>query len=195
MPTVSKGINIGLTGSIASGKSTALACFQDHGFHVFSADEAVSQLYKNESFVKLVEVNFPHLITDSMIDRVKLIDALKDQHFHVTYVQFVHHEVLLKMIAFLDANKGEPCICEVPLLYEVGWQQYFDEVWCIGVKDEISHQRALRRGMSEETYQFLKQHQWSIEEKKIYADVFIENNTNQTDFYDNLTILIKERLT
>lgn len=195
MPTVSKAVKIGLTGSIASGKSTALACFKDHGFHVFSADEAVSQLYKNEAFVKLVEVNFPHLITDSMIDRVRLIDALKDQLFHVKYVQFVHHEVLLKMIAFLDTNEGNPCVCEVPLLYEVGWQQYFDEVWCIGVKDEISHQRALLRGMSEETYQFLKKHQWSIEEKKIYADVFIENNTSQTDFYDKLSILIKERLT
>lgn len=195
MHTVSKGIKIGLTGSIASGKSTALSCFKDHGFYIFSADEAVSQLYRDDDFIGLISNRFPKLITDKMIDKFKLIEALKDHDFHSEYIQCVHHEVLLKMLDFLEMSEDQPCVCEVPLLYEVGWQQYFDEVWCIGVSDEISHQRALRRGMSDETYQFLKQHQWSIEEKKIYADVFVENNATQHDFYDKLSTLIKERLT
>lgn len=193
MHTVSKGIKIGLTGSIASGKSTALSCFKDHGFHGFSADEAVSQLYKSEEFINLIAIRFPNLVTDGMINKTMLIEALKDPQFHEHYIRFVHHEVLLKMLAFLQANNNEPCVCEVPLLYEVGWQQYFDEVWCIGVSDEISHKRAVQRGMSDETYQFLKQHQWSIEEKKIYADVFVENNSSQAEFYEQLSTLIKER--
>jgi len=195
MHTMSKAVRIGLTGSIASGKSTALLCFKNHGFHVFSADEAVSKLYKSNDFISLVALYFPNLIVDGMIDRTILVDALKDQEFHDHYIEFVHNEVLGMMLAFLQDYLHKPCVCEVPLLYEAGWQHYFDEVWCIGVNDEISHSRALSRGMSDETYQFLKKHQWSIEEKKKYSDVFVENNTSQAEFYEKLTHLIKERLT
>lgn len=193
MPTVSKGIKIGITGSIASGKSTALLCFKDHGFRVFSADEAVFQLYRDPNFINQLEAKFSMLVTEGKIDKKKLYAALKSQVFYDEFIQLVHQEVLFSMRAFLKANANKPCVCEVPLLYEVGWQQYFDEVWFIGVSDDISQQRARLRGMSDEMYQFLKQHQWYIDKKKSYADVFIENNESQADFYNKLTTLIKER--
>lgn len=193
MPTVSKGIKIGITGSIASGKSTALLCFKDHGFRVFSADEAVFQLYRDHNFIKQVEMKYSMLVTEGMIDKKKLYTAFNDHVFYNEFIQLIHHEVLLKMRSFLETNANKPCVCEVPLLFEVGWQQYFDEVWCIGVSEDISQNRAQLRGMSDEMYQFLKRHQWKIDKKKINADVFIENNDSQAEFYDKLTTLIKER--
>jgi dephospho-CoA kinase len=194
MHSLSKGITIGLTGSIASGKSTALDIFHECGFRVFSADKAVSELYHDQTFVKRVSDVFPSVIDGDVIDKSKLIISLDNPDFYNTYIQLVHDGVLEKMLVFLNTNKNENCVCEVPLLFEAKWQDYFDEVWCIVVQESISHNRAILRGMSETTYQFLKEKQYSIEEKCALADVLVHNETTLENFVRVLTEKIKERI-
>jgi dephospho-CoA kinase len=195
MHPLSKGIKIGLTGSIASGKSTALEVFHSAGFHVFSADKAVSELYHDVEFVQKVNEMFPEIVEGDAIDKTKLILALKEAQFYDQYIQLVHDGVLLRMFKFFQSIEGQNCVCEVPLLFEAQWEDYFDEVWCIVVSESISYERAINRGMSESTYQFLKEKQWSIEEKCAQADVLVHNENTKEDFVLSLTQLIKERTT
>jgi dephospho-CoA kinase len=194
MHTLSKGIKIGLTGSIASGKSTALNVFKAYGFQVFSADSAVSELYHDHEFVTKVYRMFPHLVIEHVIDKSKLIISLNDPTFYKQYIQLIHDHVLIKMMAFLSEHSQDHCVCEVPLLFEASWQDYFDEVWCIVVSETTSHSRAISRGMSESTYQFLKEKQWSIEEKCAQADVLVHNEFTLEEFITSLKYLIKERI-
>jgi dephospho-CoA kinase len=193
MHTLSKGIKIGLTGSIASGKSTALDVFAQSGFQVFSADQAVSELYHDDGFVMKVKEIFPHIIVHDVIDKTLLIQSLSDAQFYERYIHLVHDGVLVKMLTFFQNIEDQNCVCEIPLLFEAQWQKYFDEVWCIVVSESLSHKRALLRGMSESTYQFLKEKQWSIEEKCAQADVLVHNENTKEDFIVSLTQLIKER--
>ena len=66
---------IGLTGSIATGKSTVLKAFADLGVPVFSADEAVAELYAGEA-VAPVEALFPGVTATAPIDKALLSQRL-----------------------------------------------------------------------------------------------------------------------
>ena len=64
-------IVIGLTGSIATGKSTVLAVFAEQGVPTFSSDDAVHELYRGAA-VATVEAAFPGVTVDGVIDRERL---------------------------------------------------------------------------------------------------------------------------
>lgn len=193
MSSLSKGIKIGLTGSIASGKSTALDVFKAHGFFVFSADHAVSELYHDIDFVHHVKQVFPHIIVDQTIDKSRLLQSLNDPVFYDQYIDMIHHGVLMKMLHFQKQHHNEKTVCEIPLLFEVSWESYFDEVWVIVVSDEVSFKRATSRGMSQQTYAFLKNKQWSIEKKRAHGTVLVHNEGTKEEFIQALTYRFKER--
>ncbi len=71
---------VGLTGSIAMGKSTVADFFKQAGISVFSADDAVHQLYKDEPVVSLIARAFPSVIEDNKINRLKLSKILLYNH-------------------------------------------------------------------------------------------------------------------
>ena len=62
---------LGLTGSIATGKSTVLRMFAEMGVPVFSSDDAVHELYRGAA-VAPVEALFPGVASDGEIDRSEL---------------------------------------------------------------------------------------------------------------------------
>ncbi|MBS3972840.1 MAG: dephospho-CoA kinase [Erysipelotrichia bacterium] len=194
MQTVSKAIKIGLTGSIASGKSTALSVFKQRGFAIFSADDCVSSMYHDALFVNTVKQSYPHVVTLDSIDKSLLVKALSDPVFYEGYIHLVHDHVLKNMIAFQNKHESQPNVCEIPLLFEAGWERYFDQVWCIVINDELSFKRALERGMSASTYHFLKEKQWSIEEKSAKSHVLVHNESTKEVFIKTLRQKIKEHL-
>lgn len=194
MSTLSKGIKIGLTGAIASGKSTALDVFKSLGFFTFSADEAVKTLYEDQSFLQQLEEYIPHIRVNGAIDKAKLISALQDEGLYQSVIKCIHEGVLQKMLRFHKEHASFNTVCEVPLLFEVGWQSYFDETWVISLSDVLSLQRAMQRGMSPQLYAFLKGKQWDITQKCALADVIIGNEGSKEAFIKQIQKTIKERL-
>lgn len=194
MQKVSKALKIGLTGSIASGKSTALSVFKQHGFEIFSADECVSSMYHDPQFVNSVKQSYPEVINQDLIDKSLLVKALSDPVFYEGYIHLVHDHVLKNMIEFQSNHESQPIVCEIPLLFEAGWEHYFDQVWCIVISDELSFKRALERGMSASTYHFLKKKQWSVEEKSAKSHVLVHNESTKEEFVRRLRQKIKEHL-
>lgn len=194
MQTLPKALKIGLTGSIASGKSTALTVFKQRGFATFSADECVSAMYHDALFVNTVKKAYPHVISLDTIDKSLLVKALSDPVFYEGYIHLVHDHVLKNMIEFQMNHETQSTVCEIPLLFEAGWENYFDQVWCIVINDELSFKRALERGMSASTYHFLKEKQWSIEEKSAKSHVLVHNESTKEVFIKTLRAKIKEHL-
>lgn len=194
MSKLSKGIKIGLTGAIASGKSTALEVFKSLGFYTFSADEAIKQLYNDHTFCKQLAAYMPQVIVDGKINKTMLLVVLQDENLYRRVIPWMHEGVLRKMLNFHNKYAHANTVCEIPLLFEVGWQQYFDEIWCIALNDTLSKQRALQRGMSPQLYTFLKAKQWDITHKCSLADVVIFNEDTLTTFVKQLQHVIKERL-
>jgi dephospho-CoA kinase len=114
---------IGLTGSIATGKSTVLRAFADLGVPVFSADAAVAELYAGEA-VAPVEALFPGVASNGVIDRALLSQHLAADPAGFARLEAVVHPLVRARIAdFLaqaEAAGARLAVVEVPLLFESG---------------------------------------------------------------------------
>ena len=145
---------IGLTGSIASGKTTALAAFADLGVPIFSSDEAVHALYRGEA-VAPIERLFPGVARGGEIDREELARRLVEHPERLREVEAIVHPLVRNQIAYFfktAQGKGEPlAAADIPLLFEGGFDYDLDAVVVTMVDEAIQRQRALQRpGMTVE---------------------------------------------
>ena len=161
---------IGVTGSIATGKSTLLKAFAAAGVPVFSADAAVAELYAGEA-VAPVEALFPGVSRDGVVDRVELSRRLAaDPSGFGRLEQVVHPMVRARIAAFLDAAERQGHVAaavEVPLLLEGDHDYGFDAIAVTHVDEAIQRQRVLARpGMTVEKLESLLARQMPQSEKK-----------------------------
>jgi dephospho-CoA kinase len=165
---------LGLTGSIATGKSAVLAAFAANGVPVFSADAAVAQLYAGKA-APAVEALFPGVLVDGAVDRTLLSRQLAQQPEKFAELEaLIHPMVRARIAGFLDAaaSAGESlAVVEVPLLYETGHDYGFDGVAVTVVDPAIQRERALARpGMTVEKLQTILARQLPQAEKQGRAD-------------------------
>lgn len=164
---------IGITGSIATGKSTVLKAFADLGVPVFSADEAVAELYEGDA-VAPVEALFPGVSHNGRIDRTLLSQRLAADPEGFKRLEAVVHPLVRARIArFMDeAEKAGHALAvvEVPLLFESGHDYGFDAVAVTWVDETIQRQRAMARpGMTGEKLDTILARQMPQAEKKARA--------------------------
>jgi len=171
-------LRLGLTGSIATGKSTILKAFADLGVPVFSSDDAVHALYEEEA-VPLVEKAFPGVTRDGAIDRVALSQKLLAAPERLKDLEaIVHPLVRARMAAFLDSAResgAKLAVVDIPLLYETGFDYGLDKVavtWC---DPALQRERALRRpAMTVEKLEAILARQMPQDEKKRRADYLFD---------------------
>jgi dephospho-CoA kinase len=161
---------IGITGSMATGKSTLLAAFAAQGVPVFSADEAVAELYAGPA-VEPVEKLFPGVTRNGIVDRQDLARRLADDPSGFKRLEAVVHPLVRGKIAqFLDAAERDghfAAAVEVPLLFESGHDYGFDAIAVTFCDDAIQRQRILARpGMTVEKMESLLARQMPQAEKK-----------------------------
>ncbi|WP_332689524.1 dephospho-CoA kinase [Devosia sp.] len=171
---------IGITGSIATGKSTVLKAFGDLGVPVFSADEAVAELYQGEA-VAPVEALFPGVTRDGVIDRATLSQKLAAEPSGFKRLEAVVHPMVRARIArFMDEAEAAGhalAAVEVPLLFESGYDYGFDAIAVTWVDEAIQRQRALARpGMTVEKLDTILARQLPQAEKKARATYLFETS-------------------
>ncbi|AKR57574.1 dephospho-CoA kinase [Youhaiella tibetensis] len=171
-------LRLGLTGSIATGKSTTLRAFADLGVPVFSSDEAVHELYRGEA-VPPVERLFPGVARDGIIDRTELSRRLLAEPARLAELEAVVHPLVrARMSQFLDLaerNGAKLAVVDIPLLYETGFDYGLDKVavtWC---DPAIQRERALRRpAMTVDKLDAILARQMPQDEKKKRADYLFD---------------------
>ena len=171
---------IGMTGSIATGKSTVLKAFADLGVPVFSADEAVAELYEGEA-VAPVEALFPGVARDGVIDRAALSRLLAADPAGFKRLEAVVHPLVRARIArFMNEAEAADhalAVVEVPLLFESGYDYGFDAIGVTWVDEAIQRQRALARpGMTGEKLDTILARQLPQAEKKARATYLFETS-------------------
>ena len=174
---------IGLTGSIATGKSTVLKAFGDLGVPVLSADDVVAQLYAGEA-VSPVEAAFPGVTRDGAIDRNLLSQQLaKDPSGFKRLEALVHPLVRAGIARFMDEAETaghELAVVEVPLLFESGYDYGFGAVGVTWVDEATQRQRALARpGMTVEKLDTIIARQMPQAEKKARATYLFDTGMRQ----------------
>lgn len=177
---------IGLTGGIASGKSTVSKRLHElYGAAHIDADEAAYRIAEpGAPLWRLFVERYGKekaLKEDGTLDRAsigKIIFANPDER---AWLDSVSHplvkEELLGKLEDCRRLGAEAAVLDVPLLYEVGWENMADSVWVVYVSPETQLKRLMERNnLTEELARDRISSQMPLAEKKARADVVIDNN-------------------
>jgi dephospho-CoA kinase len=188
-------IVIGLTGSVAMGKSEVANVFRAHGIPVFDADRAVHDLYDSEAGARLVAPLAPEAVADGKVDRTILSrSVLADPTLLSRLEPLIHGEVRKIRDRFLDQARQEGralVVIDIPLLFETNAEKGFDKVIVVSADADTQRQRALARpGMTKEKLEMIRARQMPDGEKRNRADIIIENSGSLADLQSRVTAII-----
>ena len=186
---------LGLTGSIAMGKSTVSQMFVDEDIPHFDADAAVHKLQgPGGALVDEIEAAFPGTTGPQGVDRLKLGPQVLGDKEKLGKLESIIHPAVGRMRAeFLDAHKDAPMILfDVPLLFEKGGHAGVDKIIVVSAPADQQRRRALARdGMTIEKFEHILSLQMPDQEKRKRADFVIDTGTSLADTRDQVRALIK----
>lgn len=189
---------IAITGSLGTGKSTILKILQNLGFMTFSCDSVVKELYEDLEIKKRVVEIFGKEILEpnGRLDKRKILEKiLENQELRRKLEDLFHPLVKEKLLEFINNNKGEKILFfEVPLLFEVGWEYLFDEVWVVTCSEKVQKERILKRGFDERLSEKILKLQLSLKEKEKRAHRVIFSEKSFEDLEREIREMLKEYL-
>lgn len=189
---------IGLTGGIASGKSTVANFLSENGFVIVDADIASRKAVKaGSSGLEEIRTVFGDGVIqeDGTLNRKALGEIIfEDKNQREKLNAIIHPRVR----DIMEAEKEEglaldkPVVMDIPLLFENKLEHTVDEVWVVYVPKEVQIERLMARNqLSLEEAESRVSSQLSIEEKKQKADKVIDNSGSLQSLYHQLELLIQ----
>lgn len=167
---------VGLTGSMASGKSTALHCLASCGAYTLSADELVRELYKTAPVRCRLEKWFATTDTEKIAREVFSSPKKRKQ-----LEDFLHPLVWQLAQKKLTAAPVSWAVFEIPLLFEAKWDERVDVTVLITASTKTITSRLKARGISLQQYRERRQTQLDEAEKISRADMVVYNDGTKTD--------------
>ncbi|NNU79098.1 dephospho-CoA kinase [Halovulum dunhuangense] len=175
---------LGLTGSIAMGKSTTAAMFRDAGVPVWDADAAVHKLYaQGGAAVAPVAGLVPSALRDGGIDRAALSRAIRDDARLLPKIEaIVHPLVRAEREAFVASTESALVVFDIPLLFETGGDADCDAIVVVTAPADVQRARALSRpGADPARFEGLLARQLPDAEKRARADYIIDTSRGLED--------------
>ncbi len=176
-------MRIGLTGSMAAGKSTVSAMLRELGFFIVDADKTAHDALELPEVRNELREAFGESIfaEGGMVDRSALAAAAFSAKESTEALNaIVHPRVFESMLAKAQCalSQGrEHVVFDVPLLFESGFERYCDRVICVVADDETRFGRIMRRdGLTREQAAARFARQMPQREKAARADAVIENS-------------------
>lgn len=184
---------IGLTGGIASGKSTVTSYLKEKGYPVIDADRVVHDLQApgGELYRALVE----HFGRDILLDtgdlnRPALAQRIFSSQKEIAWSNQVQGEMIRKALARERdrlAKTEDLLFMDIPLLIEQGYLDWFDQVWLVYVTEETQLQRLMERNALREVQARDRlAAQMPLDEKKAFVNLVIDNNSKRDRLYQQI---------
>lgn len=175
---------IGLTGGIASGKSTVSAYLRQLGAAVIDADVLARAVVEPgaEAYGEVVAAFGPEVLhPDGSLNREALGRIVfADAAARLKLEQIIHPAVRRRMQSELQAAReagATVAVLDIPLLFESGLQHLADQIWVVWVDEATQLQRLMKRnGYSETDARQRLASQWPLDRKRALADVVIDNS-------------------
>jgi dephospho-CoA kinase len=169
---------IGLTGSIAMGKSEVAKTLRSMGIAVFDADATVHQIYQDGTAARALHQLCPEAISGSKVDRKILSNLItKNPNLLKSVTAIIHPLIHKAEQEFLNSHKDEIVVIDSPLILEGGRAREMDVLIVVSATAELQKSRALARtGMTVEKFDMILSKQMPDDEKRKWADYVIENN-------------------
>jgi dephospho-CoA kinase len=140
-------VAMGLTGGIGAGKSTALAFFAELGALTVSSDQEVHRLYARRGLSARIAAHFGNGVLNEggTVDRARLAEAVRGRREELAWLEMLTHPLVAKAIQrrVERAPAGTVVVCEVPLLFEAGYEDLFDLVVTIEAGPENRRRRSV----------------------------------------------------
>ena len=184
-------IKIGITGSLASGKTTASKLLSYKRGPLFSADEVVKKFYKNNNFKKLLIKKF-NLVKKSNLKKSLREKILKKKNNIKKLEKIIHPMVRTEMKKFFYLHKDKKNIfCEIPLLIESKLMKCFDVIIFIKAKKKVRIKRFISKGGDTKLFIALNNKQLSDQKKIKFCDHVVVNERNLNILKKNLLSIIR----
>ena len=183
---------IGITGSLASGKTTASKILSKKGGPLFSADGIVSKFYKNSGFKnKIIKALKISTKTNFKSEVKKKVLANKNNLKKIEKI--IHPMVRKEMFLFLKKNKNRKLVfLEIPLLIESKLTKHFDVIIFIKAKKNIRLKRYISKyKKSFELFNLLDKKQIRDTRKLKYCDHVVINNHSLSNLKKKLFDILK----
>ena len=190
---------IGITGGIASGKSTVTEFLRQKGFQVVDADAVVHQLQKPGG--RLYQVLVEHfgekvLLKNGELNRPLLAGLIFSNPEEQEWSKRTQGEIIREELAALrnQLNQTEALFfMDIPLLFEQNYASWFDETWLVYVNRDVQLDRLMKRDqISKEAAESRLNSQWPLERKISLASHSLDNNGNQEQLIAQVIQLLEE---
>ena len=190
---------IGITGGIASGKSTVTEFLRQKGFQVVDADAVVHQLQKPGG--RLYQVLVEHfgekiLFENGELNRLLLASLIFSNPEEQEWSKRTQGEIIREELAALRnqfAQTEALFFMDIPLLFEQNYASWFDETWLVYVNRDVQLERLMKRDqISKEAAESRLNSQWPLERKISLASHSLDNNGNQEQLIAQVVQLLEE---
>lgn len=183
----------GITGSIATGKSTVTNYLKEHGYLVVDSDKiAYNALTIDDDCINKTKKRFN--LPAGPIDRKRLGKIIfSDKNAKADLEKIIHPYVIDKINEIIDNNRELDYIfLDIPLLYESKLEYLCDKIIVVYLNQEKEIQRLMKRDNIDENYaRLIINNQMSIETKKEKADIVLDNNFDLEYLYKQIDELLK----
>ena len=189
---------IGITGGIASGKSTVTNFLRQKGFEVVDADALVHQLQKLGG--RLYQILVEHfgekvLLEDGELNRPLLASLIFSNSEEREWSKQTQGQIIREELGSLRdklAQTEDLFFMDVPLLFEQDYASWFDETWLVYVSRDTQLDRLIKRDyLTIEDAQARLASQWPLEEKKRLASHILDNNGSRDQLLSQVVSLLQ----
>lgn len=191
-------MRVGLTGGIASGKSTVAAILRELGAVVIDADQLAREVVERGTpgLAGVVEAFGPGVLAaDGSLDRPALGAVVFADPERRAVLEGILHPLIRARSAELEADAGPDALVvhDIPLLVETGQQDRFDAVVVVDVPEEVQVRRMVTdRGWTEDDARARIAAQASRDERRAAATYLVENTGTRDDLRHRVTEVVAE---
>lgn len=193
---------IGLTGGIASGKSTVLTYFKDKGIPYIDADIVAREVVEpgTEGLKAIVDTFGSNVLhADGTLNREALgaIVFHNEEKRHLLNSCLKTHirNRIMELTSQYEQGNTPILIYDIPLLIEGEWYTMMDEVWLVYVNEMTQIERLMsRNGYTREDALARINSQMRLDDKRAYADIIVDNNGTPHDLTVQLNTIWNERI-
>lgn len=187
---------IGITGSIACGKSLVSNYLQEKGYTIIDADKIGHMVLENDEVKKQLVNKFgKSILKDNEVNRVTLGKLVFENNENLKELNNIIHPQIRKNISEqIQVHKNEKLVfVDVPLLFEAKFDDLVEKIIVVSLDEKIQLERLMNRNSlsKEEALQRIKS-QIPVREKEKLGDYVVDNSFTQENTYNQVDRILEK---
>ena len=188
-------MNIGITGSIACGKSTVSNYLREKGYTIIDADKLGHIALTSDEVKEKLKKSFGlTILENNEISREKLGKLVFGNDENLKILNSIVHPYIRKIILQLQENHRDErfVFLDIALLFEAGFEDLVEKIIVVHVDEKIQLARLMsRNALSKEQAMFRIESQMSSKDKSILGNYVIDNGGTKEETYKQIDLIIE----